>query len=207
LGESNYNMENNSRITIFLTDNYIDIIGLQEEIDKLRVYTDVNIEKSEYPAALGELAGIATEILLSKPIQTVANAAQVGTLLWTIIKIIKSTGKSIYVSKAISRLLILAKFNDDHNKEIDSKLDKMNDCVEWGPMTVSNTTGVLYECESLKYDAIGPPAYFMAIALPIKNNVTKMVWYIMNNEGEICATWNTQTKTDRLPDFLKKGEE
>jgi hypothetical protein len=53
----------------------------------------------------------------------------------------------------------------------------------------------------------GPTAYFMAKALPINNGVTEIVWYIVDNEGEIHVTWNTQTKTGRLQELLMKGKE
>lgn len=65
--------------------------------------------------------------------------------------------------------------------------------------------GPAAECIEEYAEALGPVGYFMAIAVARPNNRVRTIYYLLGGGGKLCASWATQTYTEKVPEFLRPG--
>lgn len=188
-------------VTIFRMKKLDEIPGLEEQIKNLQTKTSTEIVVIDEPAVLGEFGGRAIDIILSDPIQAAKSAVEIGILLWGIVKIVKAAGKVIQFGKKIAQYLLFAKLKIDYVDDQSSKEMLLEKAKIWGPMEIDPIGGSLFEQFTPSIE--GPFAFLMAIVIPIQRKRARTFWYIIRTDGDILATWRTQTFIERLPDFLK----
>lgn len=194
-------MEKNDRIlSIYRLSDINEVEGLEASLDQLKQYTQVHVSQRYVPAVAGELAGTITDILLSSQVQAVTTAAELGALLWGTIKCIKAAGKYLRLKKGIVRPLLAAKVQE----EIGPEDVGLASGVVWGPMDAEILFG---PGRGFDRDGQTPAAYFMAIAVPRPKHRVRTIYYLLGSDGEICASWSTQTLRDRVPEFLRPIEQ
>jgi hypothetical protein len=181
-------------LSIYRLHDVNDVDGLPASLDQLNPYAQVHVSKRPVPAVAGDLAGIVTDILLLPHVQALTTAAELGALLWGMIKCVKAAGKHLRLGKGIVRHLVAA----TAKKTLEADDTELASGIAWGPMDAELISGF-----DLKWgfdrDGEVPVAYFMAIAVPRPNER----YYILSADGEIYASWSTQTFSDRLPEFLR----
>jgi len=190
-------------LTIYKTRNIGEIEGLDEIITSLQSKTPISIDQLKVPAVVGELAGIATDILLSDPLQAIITAVEVGGLLWGIVQLAKRAGKHIRIGKGIARPILLSKAHEEIKNQHPSEQIDFETIKVWGPMAAEPMEGNITECYKSWDEATDPIGYFMGIIIPRPRNRAKTLWYLLGAGGELCGSWATQTFIDRLPDFIK----
>lgn len=196
-------LDEHATITIFRTSSLEDMPILNDYINQLEKNTKVQLHSEHMPAVVGELAGKAIQIILSDPIQAVKNAAEIGILLWGVLKAIKSVGKHVHLTKKAGRLLLLSKSKEDAISEGRYNEISFEKARVWGPMEIDSVKGPLFEYLSSEVEALVPFAMLMAVIVPIKGDRARTYWNILKADGEILGSWTTQTLISRLPDFLK----
>lgn len=187
-------------ILIHKTGKVGDVEGLLGAIEDLRAHADVRIEQTRVSAVAGELAGVALDILISQPAQAILNAAAFGALLWKVIELLRKAGKKLLISKDLVLPLAASKAKDDLGEDFSANPESIK---IWGPMAASIEEGSALDCLEEYREALGPLAYFMAIAVLVPNNRVKTTYYLLGAGGKVCATWTTQTLFDRVPEFLR----
>lgn len=194
----------NNAVTIFRTENIDDVPGLSGLIDNLKDKISVETISGHESAVIGpEFAGPVVDIILSDPIQAAKNSAEIGFILWETIKVIKSVGKHLHLDKLIAKLLIIAKSKVECEQKSRSDENSFEKAIFWGPMEIDSFGGTLIDQYPPKIYEILPFAYLMAVIIPIHRGRARTYWYILRADGEILASWRTQTLVERLPDFLK----
>jgi hypothetical protein len=189
-------METENTLIIFRTENIEEIPNLDKLLASLKIVTKIQIQKRHEPAVVGTVAGPVIDVLLSDPIQALTTAAEIGAILWSIIKVAKAAKKHVHFGKDIAKRLILSKINDEINVNIESGR-------VWGPMEIDPIGGSLFSRFPPLIEELVPYAYLMATVFPIHRKRARTYWYILMANGDILASWATQTFLDRLPDFLK----
>lgn len=192
---------NDSTLTIYRLRDVNEVAGLRASLSPLNTYAQVHLSKGRVPAVAGDLAGILTEILLSPQVQALTTAAELGALLWATIKCVKAAGKYLRIGKGLVKYLLAAKAQE----QLGAQDTGLTAAVVWGPMDVELLSGFALSC-GFDRDGQAPPAYFMAIAVPRPNQRVRTIYYVLGADGEICASWSTQTYRDRLPEFLRPPE-
>ena len=192
-------------LTIYRLRDVSEITGLSDSLDQLRSQTEVRLAKEHVPAVAGELVGIATEILLSPSVQALTTAAELGALLWGSIKCVKVAGKYLRIGKGLVRFLLAAKAREELETEGEAGAAGLADGVVWGPMETEPLSGFALEC-GFDRDGQSPTAYFMAIAVSRPKQRVRTIYYLLGADGEVCASWSTQTLRDRVPEFLRPPE-
>ncbi len=191
-------------LTILKTSSTDQIPGLQDNLINLEKLTKVQVKSEHVPAVVGQsLAGEAIKIILSDPVQTIKNAAEIGILLWGILKAVQALGKKIHLTKKIAGPLLISKSKQD---AISNKVyvnDLMDKARVWGPMEIDSIDGPLFNYISSEIEALVPFALLMVVMIPIRRNRSRTYWNILKADGEILGSWTTQTLTERLPDFLR----
>ncbi len=179
--------------------------GLPEALEELKSHTKVTVRTAEVPAVAGELAGWATEILVSIPVQALVNAATLGVVLWKIIGLIRKAGKKTFLGKEIVLPLLASKAKEDFGEDLLNDEENPDAIRVWGPMEAEMISGPLTECIEEYEEAFGPIAYFMAIAVARPQNRVRTTYYILGAGGKLCGSWTTQTFSERVPEFLRPG--
>ena len=168
--------------------------ALAEAVSQLEGATEVEITEKHVPAVAGELAGDAIQILLSDPVEAFTTAVEIGALIWGVIKAMRVAGKHLSLGKKEVKALAAAEA-----KEVHDEAQPQGEPVIWGPMTAQPESGKTAECMSEHSQRM----LLTAIVFPIARARARTYWYLISDEGDVCATWSTQTLRDRLPDFLK----
>ena len=184
-------------LTIYRLRNVGEIPKLQELLDQLGSHAEVRLSKRRTPAVAGELAGQLLEILLLPEVQAIATAAALGDLLWKIINHVRAAGKYLRIGKGIVKSVLLA--DAKQKLEEDGSLE---DAIVWGPMEVVVLPGFDLK-PGFDRDGETPEAYFLAIAIPRSKQRVRTVYYLLSADGEIRASWWTQTLVQRIPEFLR----
>lgn len=190
-----------AKLTIFCLNEVSEVTGLKDELDKFGALSEINIQKNDFPAAFGELAGQAIQILISDPVQAITTAVTLGDIFYNIIKLIKKSGKRLRIDKELAKLLALSKLSEKKEKQIYN----IEDSVVWGPMLIEPLEGfLLKESEDHGYDASGDKAFLIAIAIPKEPRRIRTIWQIISVDGTRLTSWATQTLAERVPDFFLK---
>jgi hypothetical protein len=195
-------MENDALLTIYQTATLSEIEGAEDAVHLLENKTSVSLSRSKEPAVLGELAGWAQQMLLSDPAQSGIAAAEIGAILWAIIKAAKRAGKHLRVGKGLVKPLLLAIVGENEESG-DTKVSVLSNSVVWGPMAAEPLGGLALQGTQDWDGATDPLAYFMAIVSPRPRNRVRTVWYLLSSGGQLCGSWVTQTYRERLPEFLR----
>lgn len=180
-----------------------DLPDLSQVINDLQTRVPLEIRKCDVPAVVGELAGAAIDILISNPVQAILNAAEVGTLIWVLIKKVKAGGRCLRINKALARILMIARATEDLRKDARRPEKLISRARVWGPMDAQSLGGMISECGGDTDDAYMPEAFLMAVVFPWPRKRARTYWYLMSAGGILCASWCTQTFVRRLPSFLK----
>lgn len=190
-----------AKLTIFCLNEVSEVTGLKDELEKLGALSEINIQKNDFPAAFGELAGQAIQILISDPVQAITTAVTLGDIFYSIIKLIKKSGKRLRIDKELAKLLALAKLSEKQSEE--KQINNIEDSVVWGPMLIEPLEGfLLKESEDRGYDASGDKSFLIAIALPKEPRTIRTIWQIISVDGTRLTSWATQTLAERVPDFF-----
>lgn len=191
-------------LTILKTNSTDQIPGLQENLVELEKLTEVRIKFEYIPSVVGQsLAGEAIKIILSDPIQALKNAAEIGLMIWGILKAVQAVGKKIHLTKKMAAPLLISKVKQDVISEKLYENDLLEKAKIWGPMEIDSIEGPIFKFTSSEIEALVPFALMMAVILPIPGGRSRTYWNILKADGEILGSWTTQTLTERLPDFLK----
>ena len=169
--------------------------ALAQAVSRLEDATEVRIAEEHVPAVAGELAGDAIRILLSDPVEAFTTAAEIGALIWGIIKAARAAGKHFSLNKKETKALAAA----EAQKEADNDAKLKGQPVVWGPMAAHPENKRTAECMSEYPQGMA----LTAIIFPRERDRVKTYWYLISDEGVVCAAWSTQTLRERLPDFLK----
>ena len=197
-------MNEEAVLTILRTSTVDDIPGLRDEITRLESLTNVRLKSDYVPTVVGSaLAGDVIQIILSDPVQALKTVAEIGILLWGILKSIKLLGKHVHFTKKLTFPLLISKSKDDSISDgcYDDRL--FNKAKVWGPMEIDSIDGPFFEYSSSEIEALVPFAMLMAVVVPIHKNRSRTYWNILKADGNILGSWTTQTFTEKLPDFLK----
>lgn len=163
-----------------------------------------DVRHIENPAAFGELAGTAIEVLLSQPLQALATAATIGGALRAVIRAAQSAGRRIRVGKAASTALAASETVEQLAREHLAAITDDIEPIVWGPMHAEPVTGIpdeLFATDGATADCM----YMLAFVLPWHRGRVRTYWYLITNSGHVAASWHTQTLRERLPDFLRPG--
>ena len=190
-------------LTIYRLRELNEIENLSDRIDELRYQgANVTLMREDIPAVVGELAGIATKILLSTPAQALVNLVAIGNILWDIIKLVKNAGKRMRIGKKLVKPLIVAKAMESIESQLENATERINRAKVFGPMEAEPEAGAVKICYESWDQAMDPVAYFMALALPIPRGRVKTLWYLLCAGGDLVASWQTQTFSERVLDFF-----
>ena len=194
-------------LTIYQLEDVQAIEGLKDRIDELGKHISVDVRREHAPAVVGELAGMAVDLLMSPPVQVTLSSIAVGQIIWQIIDLARRAGKKLHIEKPIAKLLVATKAIEAEketfpNEEIDPKR-----IVVYGPMDAEPESGFAEQCFELWDSASAPVAHFMAVVFPRPRNRVRTVWYLFSGGGDVCASWSTQTFSERLPDFLNPNKQ
>lgn len=193
-------------ITIYRTENLKDIPGLEECLTELGKLSDVEHRKRHVPAVVGELTGVATEILLSNPVQLTLTTIAIGQLFWKIVELAKAAGKSIRIGKPVAKAIISAKAVEDATRKFSYESIDVEKLVVYGPMETDPESGFAMELEKSWDEGTSPIGYFVGVVFPRPRDRVRTAWYLISAGGEICASWSTQTLSERMPDFLNPNK-
>jgi len=196
-------METDTILTLYRVPDPSEIKDLNIHIARLDSKVTITVSQEKVPAVVGDLAGIATTILLSDPVQALTTAAEIGALLWGIVKSAKAAGKYLRIGKSLVRPMIAAKASDDISKEYSSKIVNIGNGHVWGPMEAEPKAGSIMNCYDDWDSATSPVAYFMGITFPIPRERVRTLWYLLGAGGKLCGSWETQTLRERVPEFLR----
>lgn len=119
-------------LLLYQVDDINTIPGVAEVLKDLEAQTEISVKSVEVPATAGELAGIATEILVSVPVQALINAAALGALLWKIIDLAKKAGKEVFIEKGIVKPLLASKAKEELGEESLRDKDALGSVRVWG---------------------------------------------------------------------------
>lgn len=194
-------------LVIYELENTDDIKGLNECIESLREMQEIKVEHKHVPAVVGELAGIATEILLSDTVQITLTSIGIGQLLWKTVGLIKSAGKKLSIGANVARLIALFKASEDENNDFHKESLDFNKVVVYGPMCaeVNSELSQSYD-KTEEDDECFPGAFFIGIVFPRPRNRVKTIWFLFRESGTIITSWSTQTFFERMPDFLNPNK-
>ncbi|HIF9309360.1 TPA: hypothetical protein ACX6RK_001573 [Photobacterium damselae] len=189
-------------ICVYQTDDLDKLSEIQPYLNKLKELEDVKIEYFHQSAIVGELAGTAADILMSKEVQLTLSTIAVGQVLWQLIGILKKLGKKFSISHNTAKRIALFKTNEAI-ESCGEKSDVSNYLV-YGPMTAELDIELSSLC--VNDDTDSDDAYFdtcfLAVVFPRPRDRVKTIWYLFQHSGEILASWSTQTYADRMPEFL-----
>jgi hypothetical protein len=191
-------------ITIYQLEDIHDLPEIEDEISKLQRLADVSVSQRPIPAVVGDLAGIATKILLSEPVQAFTTAVEIGGILWAIILGAKRAGKSIRVGKGMVRPLLLSKLKSQTSNDYQTDNLDLEESFVWGPMETDPISGFAEDLNKGWDGATCPICYFMAVVVPRDRDRIRTFWYLLSASGEVVSAWTTQTMAERVPDFLKR---
>jgi hypothetical protein len=183
-------------ITIFRTcrsELESDLDGRLSELENLG---EVTVSHERYPAAIGELAGEAVQILTSDSVQAFTTLAEIGGLIWATLRALREAGKYFDIGKTEAKAIAAHKTGD----EIDT--DVVPTPVVWGPMEARPESGIPRE----HLVETNPGMFFVAVVTPRANERARTYWYLVTKEGDISVSWHTQTLRERLPDFLNPDQ-
>ncbi len=192
-----------SSLTLYQVENMDDIAGLEEAISELNKIAEIKVEQIEVSAVVGELAGVATDIILSVPVQLTLGTYTIGHLLWEIITLMKNAGKYLRVGKDAAKAIIAYHAGNDIKKEHTSENIEFENSRIYGPMEADPRFGVSMSCLEGYDQATSPIAYFVGVVMDRPNQRSKTLWYLLGSGGNLCSSWSTQTFTENLPNFMK----
>lgn len=192
-------------ITIFQTESLNEIPKAKTTIKKIRKTHTVNIKKEHESAVIGELAGMATEILMSPIVQTpltILGLIELGKNGWKLIKKVHRTDKVCHINKEFASALVIAKalkiYKKYHPKEY--KALSPDDIKTIGIMDAAPMSKKLINtCYKNFNDEGRDVVYFMGVVIKKAPRRSLTLWYIIRADGKICSAWSTQTLTERLP--------
>ncbi len=191
-------------ITIFQTKSLNEIPNAELTIKQINTHS-VEIKNKYESAVIGELAGEAIEIILSKPVQTILSIAGIldlGNRVWELTKSIDKAGRICHVDKEFASALVLAKAIKKYKKMYPEEFNDLHpDNIKTiGIMDASPTSSKLSNICYKDFDDEGREVvYFMGVVIKRPNSRSLTLWYIIRADGKICSSWETQTFTDRLP--------
>jgi hypothetical protein len=191
-------------LTIYQLDDLNALPEIKDEMLKLQKLITIEVKQRHVPAVVGELAGMATKILLSDPMQAFATAVEIGGILWAIILSAKKAGKSLRIGKGMVKALLLSKLKDETSIGNQTEKLEFEEAFVWGPMETDPVSGFANELSKGWDGATCPIGYFMAVVIPRDRDRIRTFWYLLSASGEVSSSWTTQTMADRVPDFLKK---
>ena len=178
-----------SLLTIYKTENSNIEDFVQSEIDKNDL--PLKLQKSHQSAALGELAGLATEIidLLTGPLITsvvnLSGLIAVGFQLTSFIKKATANNQKVKVSgKGVG--YIATYLNED-------KLVNNQDFIEFiGPYSITNPNSTLSELTNIHISGLDKISGVL-VALKFKEDIEtfRIEWQIYNNSGQLVLSWTT----------------
>ena len=99
-------------ICVYQTDDLDELSEIQPYLNKLKELETVEIEYFHQSAVVGELAGTAVDILMSKEVQITLSTIAVGQVLWQLIGTLKSLGKKFSISHNTAKRIALFKTNE-----------------------------------------------------------------------------------------------
>lgn len=193
-------------ITIFQTESLSEIPKAKTTIKKIRKTHDVDIKKEHESAVIGELAGIATEILMSPIVQTpltILGLMELGKNGWKLIKKVHQTDKVCHIDKEFASALVMAKALKNYQKQYPREYDDLtpDDIKTIGIMDAAPMTkNLINTCFKNFNDEGRDVVYFMGVVIKKPPRRSLTLWYIIRADGKICSAWNTQTLTERLPE-------
>lgn len=187
-----------SLLTIYKTENSNIEDFIQSEIYKNDI--PLKLQKSHQSAVIGELAGLATEVidLLTGPlVMSIVNLSglmAIGFKLTSFIKKANANNQKVKVSeKGIG--YIATYLNED-------KLVNNQDFVEFiGPYSISNPNSTLSELTNIHISGLDK-IFGVLVALKFKEGIEtfRIEWQIYNNCGQLVLSWTTydymRTTTD-----------
>ncbi len=189
-------------ICVYQTDDLDELSEIQPYLNKLKELETVEIEYFHQSAVVGELAGTAVDILMSKEVQITLSTIAVGQVLWQLIGTLKSLGKKFSISHNTAKRIALFKTNE----AIVSRGEKseVSNYLVYGPMTAELDIDLSSLCanEDTESDDMYFDTCFLAVVFPRPRERVKTIWYLFQHSGEILASWSTQTYANRMPDFL-----
>nr|WP_321281176.1 hypothetical protein [uncultured Vibrio sp.] len=189
-------------ICVYQTDDLDELSEIQPYLNKLKELETVEIEYFHQSAVVGELAGTAVDILMSKEVQITLSTIAVGQILWQLIGTLKSLGKKFSISHNTAKRIALFKTNE----AIVSRGEKseVSNYLVYGPMTAELDIDLSSLCanEDIESDDMYFDTCFLAVVFPRPRERVKTIWYLFQHSGEILASWSTQTYANRMPDFL-----
>lgn len=191
-------MENELGLRIYNLNKTEDIEGLDQYIEELQQIDDIQVNKNELEAAFGRLAGECIEFILSDSTQALLSLVEIGGIFWGIISLAKKANKQLRIGKKLMKPLALFKAS----KEV--QIEDNDESVIWGPMKAELLSGLAKEnLTYIEEDASGNSAYFMSVTYNRTRNRVRTMYYLISTNGELCASWYTQTFSEKVPDFLK----
>lgn len=186
------------------------VIYQTENIDTKDIYYTIKEEKlplqiqqSHHSAAIGELAGIATEIIdiLNSDFLTSAinlkEAIAIGALLITVAKKAIDKAKKVKFSdKAIGYVAI-----SENQEAVIGNKDFLGTI---GPYYIQEPNEVLNQLTNIHISGLDR-VFGVLIAFRFKeNNRVRISWEIYNNEMRKVLTWDTSHESDEQLSFVKK---
>jgi len=197
-------MSDNAVMTILNTSSSEPILGFQDYIANLEKFTKIEVSSEHVHAVVGqELAGETIKVILSDPAQAIKNAAEIGLILWGMIKAVHALGKKLHLTKKIAYPLLFSKSKQDAISDKVHQLNSIKNARVWGPMEIDSINGPLFTYVESDLEALVPFALLMAVIVPIHRNRSRTYWNILKADGHILGSWTTQTLTERLPDFIR----
>ena len=185
-------------LTIYKTENSNIEDFIQSEIDKND--SPLKLQISNQSAAIGELAGLATEIidLLTGPFVTsiinLYGLITIGSHLTSFINKASTNNQKIKVSeKGIG--YIATYLNED-------KLLNNQDFVEFiGPYSISNPNSTLNDLVNINISGLDKISGVL-IAFKFKESLEtfRIEWQIYNNSGQLVLSWVTYDSLETITD-------
>lgn len=104
--------------------------ALSDAVSRLEEAAEVEVTEKRVPAVAGQLAGEAIQILLSDPVQAFTTAAEIGALIWGIIKAARAAGKHLSVGPKEAKAMAASESKEKVDKDPYLKPEPLI----WGPM-------------------------------------------------------------------------
>lgn len=183
-------------ITIYRTRRSELDSELEDKIAQLEDRDGVEVSHERYPAAIGELAGEAVQILTSDSVQAFTKLVEIGGLIWATIRALREASQYFDIGKSEAEALAA------HDTADEIAEDVVPTPVVWGPMEARPESGIPKDHLARE----NPGIFFVGIVTPRPNDRARTYWYLVSKKGEISVAWHTQTLPERLPDFLSLDE-
>lgn len=173
-------------LTIYQTDlSDPDEEELLRQVDALAEQFDIEVRHQEQAAVVGEFAGLAADVLFSRPMEVALRAAEAGALLWALVRGARKAGKRLRVGEKLGALMALSSALEADDRAVDASRVW---CVTIDP----HIGGHLWNCCYEVWDgATTPMATLVRIALVLGDGSSKTDSFILAGGGKVCASWTS----------------